>query len=39
MSALLLTTASCENFLNITPDGQAKRDELLSTQQGLEDAM
>ena len=39
MSALLLTTTSCEGFLNITPDGQAKRDELLNTQQGIEDAM
>ena len=39
MSALLFTTTSCEGFLNITPDGQAKRDELLSTQQGIEDAM
>ena len=39
MSAMLFTTTSCEGFLNITPDGQAKRDELLSTQQGIEDAM
>lgn len=39
MSVALLTTTSCEGFLNITPDGQAKRDELLSTQQGIEDAM
>ncbi len=39
MSVVLLTTTSCEGFLNITPDGQAKRDELLSTQQGIEDAM
>ena len=35
----LLATTSCEDFLNITPDGQSKRDELLSTQQGVEDAM
>ena len=35
----LLATTSCEDFLNITPDGQAKRDELLETQQGIEDAM
>ena len=35
----LLATTSCEDFLNITPDGQAKRDELLKTQQGIEDAM
>ena len=35
----LVATTSCEDFLNITPDGQAKRDELLNTQQGIEDAM
>ena len=35
----LLATTSCEDFLNITPDGQAKRDELLKTQYGIEDAM
>ena len=39
MFAMLFTTTSCEGFLNITPDGQSKRDELLSTQQGIEDAM
>ena len=39
LSALLFTTTSCEDFLNITPDGQAKRDQLLSTPQGIEDAM
>ena len=39
MFAMLFVTTSCEDFLNITPDGQAKRDELLSTQQGIEDAM
>ncbi len=39
MSVALLTTTSCEDFLNITPEGQAKRDELLSTQQGIEDAL
>ena len=35
----LFAATSCEDFLNITPDGQAKRDELLGTQQGIEDAM
>ena len=35
----LFAATSCEDFLNITPDGQAKRDELLETQQGIEDAM
>ena len=39
MSVVLLSTTSCEGFLNITPDGQAKRDELLSTRQGIEDAL
>ena len=39
MSVALLATTSCEGFLNVTPDGQAKREELLSTQQGVEDAM
>ena len=37
--ATLLTTTSCEDFLNITPEGQAKRDELLMTTEGLEEAM
>lgn len=36
---VMFATTSCEDFLNITPDGQSKRDELLSTQQGIEDAM
>ena len=35
----MVATTSCEDFLNITPDGQAKRDELLQTQQGIEDVM
>ena len=39
MFAMLFTTTSCEGFLNITPDGQSKRDELLSTKQGIEDAI
>lgn len=34
---ILLT--ACEDFLNITPEGQAKRDELLMTAEGIEDAM
>lgn len=36
---LALMMTSCEDFLNITPDGQAKRDELLNTEQGIEDAL
>ena len=35
--SLILT--SCEDFLNITPEGQAKRDELLTTSEGIEEAM
>lgn len=35
----LLATTSCEDFLNITPDGQSKRDDQLSTPEGIEDAM
>ncbi len=30
---------SCDDFLDITPDGQQKRDELLQTKDGIEDAM
>ena len=39
MLVALLATTSCEDFLNITPDGQSKRDDQLSTEQGIEDAM
>ena len=39
MLLVLFTTTSCEGFLNITPEGQSKRDQLLSTPQGIEDAM
>lgn len=34
-----LTTLSCDDFLDITPDGQVKRDQLLTTAEGIEDAM
>lgn len=37
--ATLLTATSCDDFLDITPDGQVKRDPLLSTPEGIEDAM
>lgn len=36
-SALVLI--SCNSFLDITPDGQAKRDEMLKTKSGIEDAL
>ena len=39
LCALLLTSTSCDSFLDITPDGQVKRDPLLSTPEGIEDAM
>ena len=37
--ALMFITTSCDDFLDITPDGQVKRDEQLSTREGIEDAM
>ena len=36
---MMLATTSCDDFLDITPDGQVKRDPLLSTPEGIEDAM
>lgn len=39
MSSMLLAVTSCDDFLDITPDGQVKRDPLLSTPEGIEDAM
>ena len=35
----LLMCSACDNFLDITPDGQVKRDQLLSTSEGIEDAL
>ena len=37
--ACSLALTACEDFLNITPEGQIKRDELLNTQEGIEDAL
>ena len=39
--AVVITIAatSCEGFLDITPDGQVKRDEMLATNEGVEDAL
>lgn len=37
--ALLALLTGCNNFLDITPDGQAKRDEMLKTKSGIEDAL
>ena len=36
---LLFGSVSCDNFLDITPDGQVDRDKLLSTPEGIEDAL
>ena len=33
------TATSCEGFLDITPEGQVKRDPLLATAEGIEDAL
>lgn len=38
-AAMGLTFTSCDDFLDITPDGQVKRDELLSTEEGIQDAL
>lgn len=37
--AMTITATSCDSFLDITPDGQVKRDELLTTNDGVEDAL
>ena len=37
--ACSLALTACEDFLNITPEGQIKRDELLNIQEGIEDAL
>ncbi|MCD8317907.1 MAG: RagB/SusD family nutrient uptake outer membrane protein [Paraprevotella sp.] len=39
MMVFPLLLMSCENYLDITPDGQRKRDQLLSTSEGIEDAL
>lgn len=38
LSATLLFTA-CDDFLDITPDGQVKRDDMLLTTEGIESAL
>ncbi len=37
--AMLFSTTSCDDFLDITPEGQVSRDELLSSPEGIEDAL
>lgn len=36
---ITIASTSCEGFLDITPDGQVKRDEMLATNEGVEDAL
>ena len=36
---ITIAATSCEGFLDITPDGQVKRDEMLATNEGVEDAL
>lgn len=38
-AALGLAFTSCDDFLDITPEGQVKREQLLMTEQGVEDAL
>lgn len=37
--SLLTLLTSCNKFLDIVPDGQVKREEMLSTREGIEDAL
>lgn len=39
LTAALLFLTSCNDFLDITPQGQRKRDQQLETQEGIEDAL
>lgn len=36
---ITIAATSCEGFLDIMPDGQVKRDEMLATNEGVEDAL
>ena len=36
---ITIAATSCEGFLDITPDGQVKRDKMLATNEGVEDAL
>ena len=38
-AAMGLTFTSCSDFLDITPEGQVNRDQQLSTEEGIEDAL
>lgn len=39
LAGLSTLISSCDGFLDITPEGQVKRDEQLATQSGIEDAL
>ena len=40
LSALIIVVpSSCDDYLDITPEGQVKRDDLLSSSEGFEDAL
>lgn len=39
ITIILLALTSCNGFLDITPDGQQKRNDMMKTQEGIEDAM
>ncbi len=36
---MTFSTTSCDDFLDITPEGQVSRDDLLSSAEGIEDAL
>ena len=36
---ITIAATSCEGFRDITPDGQVKRDEMVATNEGVEDAL
>ncbi|MCQ2075542.1 MAG: RagB/SusD family nutrient uptake outer membrane protein [Bacteroidaceae bacterium] len=38
-SVTVIIFPSCDNFLDITPEGQVKRSEMLNTTDGIEDAL
>lgn len=39
VAVAMTVVTSCDDFLDITPDGQVKRDEMLSTAEGIEEAL
>ena len=39
VAVAMMAVTSCDDFLDITPDGQVKRDDMLSTAEGIEEAL